>query len=249
MADAVPPIPAVALMRSSDYSLLWSVSNVQVKCDVIQLDNNLNDEYVKYLLSGKALAINYSTYISQIQTIAGQTNAVNITRAVSRLKSVFITFGVSVEQLTIEEQLLHSYFNTFFHPMNDTPTFTSDGLYDSQKELEWQVQIGSRLYPENSCRSVSESMYQLHKCMGTLNSGFHSSDINSRDYRHLKYIIGLDLEKVLGAGFTGINTKAGDLMTIKTKSLSSGLNATSMHVILHSDCILNIRDSGVEVFE
>jgi len=86
--------------------------------------------------------------------------------------------------------------------------------------------------------------------MGILNSSFHSIDINALDYRNYKYIIGLDLEKVLGAGFTGINTKAGDLLTIKTKSFAPDtVNATRMHIILHADCVLNIADGGVSVFE
>ena len=38
-------------------STAWDMSDVQVKCDVIQLDNNLNDEYVNYLLTGKSLAL------------------------------------------------------------------------------------------------------------------------------------------------------------------------------------------------
>ena len=59
------------------------------------------------------------------------------------------------------------------------------------------------------------------------------------------------LEKVLEAGFSGLNTKAGDLMTIKINQRDvPTLNlATGMRVILHSDNILNIRDTGVEVFD
>ena len=128
-------------------------------------------------------------------------------------------------------------------------------MYNSDYEMEWQIQCGNRLYPEQNVRSVSESYYQLHKCMGILNSSFHSIDINGRDYRSFKFIIGLDLEKVLQAGFIGINTKAGDLIVVKTKTLiaypttGDKINATRQHIVLHADCILNIRDSGVEVFE
>ena len=93
----------------------------------------------------------------------------------------------------------------------------SDGYYSTEFEMEWQVQIGSKLYPEMSVRSVSESMYQLLKCVGILNSAVHSLDITNRDYYTYKHIIGLDLEKVLQAGFTGLNSKAGDLIFIKTK--------------------------------
>ena len=133
--------------------------------------------------------------------------------------------------------------------MAQTGDDTGLDLYTPGYELEWQIQIGSRLYPEYSVRSIAESWYQLQKCLGILNSSFHSIDINHKEYRHFKYIIGLDLEKVLGSGFTGINTKAGDLLTIKTKSLAAAQHATKMHIILHADCVLNIGDTGVSVFE
>jgi len=58
----------------------------------------------------------------------------------------------------------------------------------------------------------------------------------------------------LQAGFTGINTKAGDLMTLKTNQYFNGAGdgdreAYRMHVILHADMILSIRDTGVEILE
>ena len=243
---STPPIAAVDVLKADDISKEWEITDVQIKCDVLQLDNNLNDEYVKYLLGGNALAINYNTYISQMQTVAGQQNSVNITRSLSRLKSIFISHYMGWRY---PEGIIHKEFNTFYHPMAMSTNTTGRYLYDASRELEWQVQIGSRLYPEYSVRSTSESYYQLLKCLGILNSSFHSIDINSKDYRHFKFIIGLDLEKVLQAGFTGINTKAGDLLTIKTKSLAVDNNATTMHVVLHADCIMNIRDAGVEVFE
>ena len=42
----------------------WSIQNCKVICDICVLDNALNNSYVEHLLSGKALPINYSTYIS-----------------------------------------------------------------------------------------------------------------------------------------------------------------------------------------
>ena len=67
-----------------------------------------------------------------------------------------------------------------------------------------------------------------------------------------KFICGIDTEKVLEAGFTGMNTKDGDLMTIKVKQ-ASGIAQKNLcnkiYITLHSDQILNIRDTGVEVFD
>jgi hypothetical protein len=67
----------------------WSLSDVQIKCDVVTIDNNLNNEYVKYLLGGNALAINYNTFVTQMQTVVGQQNSVNITRSFTRFNEYF----------------------------------------------------------------------------------------------------------------------------------------------------------------
>ena len=55
---------------------------------------------------------------------------------------------------------------------------------------------------------------------------------------------------MLASGFTGLNTKAGDLMTVRAKCLGLPTRSPdSLYVVLHSDQILNIRDTGVEVLE
>jgi hypothetical protein len=64
--------------------------------------------------------------------------------------------------------------------------------------------------------------------------------------------VGIDTEKIFKAGFTGMNTKAGDLMTIKLKQASGSAQSNlcnRIYITLHSDQILNIRDTGVEVFD
>ena len=60
------------------------ISQVQIKCDLVTLDNGLENEYVAHLLSGKSLPINYDTYISQMQTIADYNYSCNITRSLTR---------------------------------------------------------------------------------------------------------------------------------------------------------------------
>jgi hypothetical protein len=108
------------------------------------------------------------------------------------------------------------------------------------------------MFPEYPIRSVQEAFTQLVKCLGINNSAFHGVDVYPLEYRSHKFIVGIDTEKILEAGFTGINTKAGDLMVIKVKQ-ASGIAQVNlcnkMYITLHSDNILNIRDSGVEVFD
>ena len=70
----------------------WSINNVMVKVDVCTLDNALDNSYYTHLNEGKSLPLHYNTFISQMQTIAGQdAPLVTVSRAITRLKSVFVT--------------------------------------------------------------------------------------------------------------------------------------------------------------
>ena len=242
----------LTLFTTANTSFLWMISQVQLKCDLVTLDNALANEYAAHLMAGNSLPINYDTYISQMQTISDYTYSCNITRSLTRLKSVFVNFdgdgigetGGGAIPLTGAE--FRKAFNDFYHPSGDFLQQLPD------KEIEFQIQIGSKLYPEYPIRSVQEAFTQLVKCLGINNSAFHGIDMIAQEYRSHKFIIGIDTEKILEAGFTGINTKAGDLMVIKVKQnsgITQGNLANKMYITLHSDQILNIRDSGVKVFD
>ena len=40
----------------------WDISDIQCKCDLLELDSSLSNEYVSHLLSGKSLPINFNTW-------------------------------------------------------------------------------------------------------------------------------------------------------------------------------------------
>ena len=241
---------------ATDSSSSWQINNVQVKVDVCTLDNALDNSYAQHLLTGKSLPIPYNTFISQLQTIAGQdAPSINVSRALTRLKSVFVTLikdAVGQRATRFHRKV----WNDFFSPMYDD----NDGeffVHDSNGEFEFQIQIGSKLFPEYPIRSHAEAYYQLKKCLGVQSSAVHNFAITGKEYRSHKLILGTDCEKVLDAGYTGLNTRAGDLMTVKLKYndkgvLSSGSYARladRIHIVLHSDQILEIKDSGAQVFD
>ena len=94
-------------------SVEWSISQVEVKCDVCTLDNALENSYESHLLGQGTLPINYNTYINQSQNVSGQTDiAINVSRAISRLKSVFFNFskllnlGKTLHKMELVEQLM-----------------------------------------------------------------------------------------------------------------------------------------------
>ena len=214
------------------------------------LDGALNNEYAALSLSGKALPINYSSYVTQMQSISGQTPSINITRALSRLKSVFVTLDQAYTDTKKTDTDIHikvwkKWWNDFFHPMS-----YSTGKYDSDFELEAQLQVGSKLFPTYPIRTCQEAFYQLRKCMRIATSNFHSMDITPLEYRNHKFVLAFDTEKMLGTAFSGINIKTGRLMTLKMKSTAAAAQMPdTCYLVLHFDSILSIRDSGIEVFK
>ena len=246
--DANEPIVtpgANAVFTTANTSNDWQIENVQIKCDICNLDNSLQNNYDSHLLSGKSLPINFNTYITQSQSIVGQDVGVSLNRAITRLKAIFVTFHKSTDT-----DCSHKAWNDFNHPMEYGPNLS----YDKGFELEYQIQIGSKLYPEYPVRSISESYVQLKKTLGILGSNFHSVSISPLQYRSDHFIIGCDTEKALQAGFTGLNTRQGDLLSVKVKAMDkSTLTAAympdTMFIVLHSDQIMEISDAGVQVFD
>ena len=68
----------------------------------------------------------------------------------------------------------------------------------------------------------------------------------------------MDMERISGAGFSGTNTKSGEMLIVNFRnchayapagSISTYSIPTRVFCALHYDAVLNIRDSGVELLE
>ena len=237
--------------NADNLSNTWQLEDVQVKCDLVTLDSALQNSYAEHVLSGKALPINYSTYVTQFQTLAnGLPMIVNVTRSVSRLKSIFFNFDGNRPALANGNRSTYynKDWNNFSHPMN--------GTFGFGNELQLSVQIGSKLFPEYPIRSAAEAYYQLKKALGIHGSAFHSISPTFSQYVKDHFIVGIDTEKILDAGFTGLNTRAGDLMVVRAQGANGNLTnndfntyANKLYIVLHTDQILEIRDVGTQVFD
>ena len=225
------------VIRDAYNSALWNISDIQRKCDLLTLDNTLDNKYASHLLSGKSLPINFATWSHTNQSTGADKNlSANIHRALSRLKSVFVTPNTA-------DSGRYKEANNFFHPI---AVELNDG-YDVHDEHSFQIQIGSKIMPEYPMSSVTETLYQLGKTVG------RQLHIYGRRYRSHRYIIGLDLEKISGAGFTGMSTKAGDQLTFNFKDCNAGGYTSSvptrMYCALHYDAVLNIGDAGIQLLD
>ena len=127
-----------------------------------------------------------------------------------------------------------------------TNTLTHSTTNEIQR---FQLQIGSKLYPEYPIKSHAECFYSLRKSLGLQANNLHSIDINGNSYRNNKFIVGIDTEKLLGLSFTGMNTR-NNLMTVFLKTDSNAANiADRMHVILLAEQILEVGDVGCLVYD
>lgn len=78
--------------------------------------------------------------------------------------------------------------------------------------------------------------------------------ITPAQYRNKHFVIGIDTEKSIGASWTGVNTRSGDLLSVRVKAQDkSTLTAAPMpdqlFIVLHSDNIVEISDGGCNVFD
>ena len=88
----VTPIAAGSAFTPTNTSTSWQIQDVRIIADVVTLDNGLQNSYAEHILSGKSLPINYSTYITMLQSYTFPSINVSVTRAASRLKTVFFNF-------------------------------------------------------------------------------------------------------------------------------------------------------------
>ena len=80
---------AYSKKRNSDAIIMFRGSHAQT-----------NNTFDNKFANGHPLQINYNTFYSQIQTVTGQSYiSINISRSVSRLKSVFVSLILKIMEV------------------------------------------------------------------------------------------------------------------------------------------------------
>ena len=137
--------------------------------------------------------------------------------------------------------------------MNNAAAYETNSYpYDIDQELELQIQIGGKTFPQTPVNSIAESWSQLRKAVARY--GKHPVSITPAQYHSTKYVFGYDFEMLPEVGYTGISTKNGEMITVKVKAVnpSSAMTAdmpTSLFMVLCNDSIIELRDSGVSVLD
>ena len=143
--------------KASNTSIQFELNNVFCACDISALSNELNKEYVKRLLEGKGLPITYTTYVAQSQSIKTATDHIGVFRSVSKLVPSFIIFYKSGNP-SLGYEYADKELGRFYHP-HQAHNEQEHGINDMSKDLEFQVQLDSQLFPEYPCNSITQSLY------------------------------------------------------------------------------------------
>jgi hypothetical protein len=138
--------------------------------------------------------------------------------------------------------------------MAETSTNPYNASYNPDKEVQINLSLGPKIYPEYPCTNISECYYRLKQAMNLPEYHQHSMSIKFRNYINNKFIFGLSFEKVQDADWTGVNTKAGQILMINCKAMSeteitSNNIASTMYTLLQAQQILEIRDVGCTVYD
>ena len=126
--------------------------------------------------------------------------------------------------------------------------------YNPDKEIQLYMQLGSKIIPEYPCQSVAECFYRLKESLNLPDYHQHAISVKFKNYVDNKFVFGVSFEKIPDAEWSGINTKAGQILMINCKAMNeAGITsnniATTLYTLLECQQILEVRDVGVTVYD
>ena len=177
----------------------WKIQNCRIKCEILSLDNSLDNSYVNHLVRGNTFKIAYDTYISSLQTITSADTQVNVSRSLTALSSVFMSLDKTFTEGRVRWH--NKSWNTFYSTMIGNRSY-SININESVTEIQHlQLMIGSKMYPEYPIRSHAECFYNLRKSFGVQANNLHALDIKGHEHRNNKFVVGFDIETHARSGF------------------------------------------------
>lgn len=245
-------------LHPNSASRTYQIEQAQMRMSVVRLDSALENSFAQVLLSGKSLQFHLKTVHLQQQALPAANTEVQVSmvRALSRLAGIFVSFvgprtfvdgDGNVQNTPVALTHLHKSF------LNPSAFIAGQpaGAAADESLLHWQVQIGAKNYPEASPSSnLAETFSLLRQAIGTLDDSVRTTSITEAGYRNNHFVIGVPLQTITGMAFSSINTRSGDLLTVKVSGLDGGIRqAGRIFVHMIAETIMELRESGVQVLD
>jgi len=234
-------------------SSAYDISDVILKCDSIQLDSALQEEYAKKLLSS-TLALSFKSWHHTSYSQSGEQDSVTIamTRSVSRLCTVFVSFfSVSSVPSSNKEVNYFPHWEGMVDGASDTdhPLATTDVIDDSHG-IQYEFVIDGVRTPTTPVLTTVEAYSRLISSLGLSAQTSHSLGVTGRGYAANDcFVICENYEKVLGAAMSGKNLRGGSQLLLNLKNMApSGIpttdRITKIFLAVQYDVILELSAAG-----
>ena len=211
----------------------WQLEDVSLHATCHEVDSALANSYAAHVLKGSPLHLPYQSIVVTKHILTQATGTLNLVRGFTRLKQIYFTLHKSGDKPV--RDFHHPVGNTFLTTASDT--------------LTYQLQIGSRKWPERPVSSVPETWLRFRQSAGVF-LGSDDVAISPADFHNKKAVFSIDLEKVGNqALYSGYSTKDGSIVTIDYANTGMGAAGDYALVYLVFDGIVSIRDGAVDVFE
>ena len=219
-----------------------------------RLGSALESSFAQMLLQNQpALTLRMNTYHTQIQSLpAGNSEmSISLVRAFSRLNALFISFqGSSAADTPAANK--HTT-TSFLCPSAFAVGGVVNGVATHDEALlSFDVQLGSLRFPETPCTSIPEAFSLLRQATAVYDQSLQTLNISSQSYAANSFVIGVPMQTVPGAAFSGLSTRSGDLISVRCKGMATNnsINAAEkVFVTMLSEQIIEIREGSVAVLD
>ena len=126
-------------------------------------------------------------------------------------------------------------------------------LVDNDSGVEFFMQVGGVKYPVHPIGPQDGARLYLNlvKAAGKLGSSLESIGITLEEFLNASsnasrklFALSMDLEKVLEAGYSGVDTGSGKALLFDVKNMG---DVKRCDIIMHHEAAISILDSGVQV--
>lgn len=230
------------------YKTGYTLSEVQILSDTLAVSGELLKLFSDHMETGSMPFAISSWVTTRHELPASDKFDIQTTRSLSLLKSVFVTFDSVVNERGADADAQGAWTSStwLYNPQK------GKALTTAADTLEWQLCIGSRVWPVWPVKSVSDTWYHLRQALDQNRYG--ASNITTAEFQKDKFVIGIDVEKgasmIDGASFTGHPCRSGEAITFRFRGFpDASTKAKVAFIHLCSDVVINVTQAGVESLE
>ena len=221
-------------------SQTFTVSNIQLIFSAQVLDEAVQEEFYKALISNKVLNIPCQQFFQVVQNIpAGSTSyTFSIVRAFSKLSHIWLTFRTLNGSVSSQYAIPTTQDTAMTASWGTHPVFNSDMPAPSIR-----LSIGSKNIPDfQPITTVQEHFWQLQKVLPA------TPYLDRKDFASNTFVSVFDLRRTPGDMTSAMSTRSGDQIRIDIKGMTAD-TAVECWVTCWAMAVVSVREQGITILD